>query len=112
MLASGKIIFADFPPSYNVIGFKLYLCEFIIIKYPTYVEPVKDILLTSLCWDKYSPVFPRPVTMLMTPGGNPAFTKRDPNKRAVKGVCSAGFKITVQPAARAGATFHAIISRG
>lgn len=112
MFASGRIMLADLPPSYSVIGFRLYLCEFLIIRYPTYVEPVKDILLTSLCWDKYSPVFPKPVIMLITPGGNPALTKRDPNKRAVKGVCSAGFKITVHPAARAGATFQAIINSG
>jgi hypothetical protein len=83
-----------------------------MIRYPTSVEPVKDILLTNLCWDRYSPVFAIPVIMLITPGGNPALTKSYPSKSAVKGVCYAGFKMTVQPAARAGATFHAIINRG
>lgn len=32
--------------------------------------------------------------------------------KAVSGVCSAGFKTSVQPAASAGPNFHAAISRG
>jgi len=52
------------------------------------------------------------VIILITPNGNPAFTNNYPKSRAVIGVCSAGFRTTVHPAANAGATFQAIISKG
>lgn len=35
-----------------------------------------------------------------------------PSRRAVRGVCSAGLRITVLPVARAGATLNAAISSG
>lgn len=73
---------------------------------------MNEILLISLCCERYSPVLPNPFIMLITPGGNPAALKSYPNIKAVKGVCSAGFKTTVHPAAKAGATFQAIINSG
>lgn len=66
------MIFADFPPSYKVIGLRLYLWEFLIMMYPTSVDPVNEILSTNRCCVRDAPVYPKPVTMLMTPGGNPA----------------------------------------
>ena len=48
----------------------------------------------------------------MTPGGKPASWASWPRRSAVSGVCSAGLRITVQPAASAGAIFHAAISSG
>lgn len=35
-----------------------------------------------------------------------------PMRRAVRGVCSAGLRTTVQPAAKAGPNFHACINKG
>jgi hypothetical protein len=42
----------------------------------------------------------------------PASSASSPKRSAVSGVCSAGFSTMVHPAASAGATFHAAISRG
>jgi len=44
-------------------------------------------LLTSLCCERHAPVYPNPVTILITPGGTPASLKSYPNIKAVKGVC-------------------------
>ncbi len=55
---------------------------------------------------------PSPVTTLNTPGGSPASAAIPAKHRAVSGVNSAGFKMTVFPAASAGATFHATIRSG
>ncbi len=56
-------------------------------------------------------VSPRPVTMLMTPGGKrPAMSSA--SFRVVSGVCSEGLSTTVLPAATAGASFHAAIISG
>ena len=58
-------------------------------------------------------LFPKsPVTMLSPPGGTPASWAISAKQSAVSGVNSAGLRITVQPAARAGATFHANMSSG
>jgi hypothetical protein len=50
--------------------------------------------------------------MLTTPGGNPASSIKEAIFKADNGVCSAVFMTTVQPAARAGANFHACINMG
>lgn len=50
--------------------------------------------------------------MFNAPGGRPAALAIPPSSRAVIGVASEGFSTTVQPAARAGATFHEAISIG
>jgi hypothetical protein len=57
-------------------------------------------------------VSPGPVTMLTTPSGSPASYRISPSSSAVNGVCSAGFKTTVQPAAIAGASFQPAITIG
>ena len=53
-----------------------------------------------------------PVTIFITPGGNPASQIRSPNLNNDKGVYSAGFITIVQPAHKAGAIFHIAVSRG
>ena len=53
-----------------------------------------------------------PVTRLNTPAGTPASATSSARRSAVSGVCSAGFRITVQPAARAGAIFCTAIISG
>lgn len=83
-----------------------------MIIYPTYVDPVNEILSTNLCCEIEAPVYPNPETMLITPGGKPASMISWPIIKAVKGVCSAGFKTIVHPAANAGATFQHIINNG
>ncbi len=55
---------------------------------------------------------PSPVRTLSTPGGMPASSASSPSRSAVSGVCSAGLSTIVQPAASAGAIFHAAISSG
>ena len=50
--------------------------------------------------------------MFNTPAGRPACLNNSANINAVNGVCYAGFNTMVQPAARAGATFQAIINKG
>jgi hypothetical protein len=49
---------------------------------------------------------------LSTPGGSPACIAGSPSSNADSGVCSAGLRTIVHPAASAGATFHAAISSG
>lgn len=77
------------------------------------MDPVKDILSTSGWFTRLAPqVGPYPVRMLMTPGGNPASVISLPRYKEESGVCSAIFMITVQPAARAGESFHATVVKG
>ncbi len=49
---------------------------------------------------------PIPWTTLKTPGGRPASATRSQRSEQESGDHSAGFRITVQPAARAGAVFQ------
>src|SRR5690606_7190889 len=58
------------------------------------------------------PDLPLPVTTLKTPFGVPALSAKETKTSAVSGVSEAGLKTTVQPAARAGATFRVIIASG
>lgn len=59
-----------------------------------------------------APVYPNPEMMLITPGGKPASVINRPIIRAVNGVCSAGLRTMVHPAAKAGPTFQHIINKG
>ena len=82
------------------------------ISRPTAVEPVNAILWTPGWSTIAAPVSPSPVRMFTTPSGKPASWTSWPSRMALSGVCSAGLRITVQPAASAGAAFHALISSG
>lgn len=80
---------------------------------PTSVEPVKLTLWMRRWRTSGAPAsIPVPVTMLTTPGGNPASTISSPSISAVSGVCSAGLSTTVHPAASAGPSFQTAMSRG
>ncbi|MNW18742.1 hypothetical protein D3C71_2184240 [compost metagenome] len=59
-----------------------------------------------------APVSPSPVTILTTPLGRPMRSQISANSKAVSEVNSAGLRMTVLPAASAGAIFHASISSG
>ena len=84
-----------------------------IICFPTSVEPVKAILSTSGCSTSGAPaVSPNPGTMLITPAGKPASSINSAKYNADSGVCSAGFRTTVHPVARAAPNFHIAIRSG
>src|SRR5215471_6983952 len=112
MSASLKTTLGDLPPSSREIFFRLPV-EAWTISLPTSVDPVNATLSTSSCAARAAPaVSPYPGTMLTTPSGNPASWISSPKRSAVSGVCSAGFRTTVQPAARAGPSFQAAIRSG
>lgn len=77
------------------------------------VDPVKAILSTSGWSTSALPAsLPYPLTILITPGGNPAFSISDAKYRIEMGVCSAGLSTTVLPQASAGPSFQPAIMRG
>src|SRR5581483_4818803 len=57
-------------------------------------------------------VSPNPVTMFTAPAGSPTSSNHCAISKAVSGVCSAGFRTQVHPAANAGASFQAAIRSG
>lgn len=63
----------------------------------TGVDPVKATLSTSIFSTRAAPASPKPGTTLITPGGKPASLLNCAIYKAVKGVCSAGFRTTVLP---------------
>ena len=109
--ASSKTRKGDLPPS-SKVSFLSLEAVFSRIWRPTSVEPVNAIFETPGWAANIAPVVPEPVSRLKTPGGRPIRWHISANQIAVNGVNSAGFKTTVFPAARAGATFQANISRG
>jgi hypothetical protein len=85
-----------------------------MIPLPTSVDPVKPILRMSRCVSRCSPtrVARLVVSTFSTPGGNPASSAIFAIPSAVRGVAEAGFRTTVQPAARAGAILRVTIVAG
>src|SRR3972149_3834102 len=82
--------------------------------FPTSVEPVKPILRTRGFFRNSLPISSgySVVTTFRTPGGSPTSWRILVIAKAVKGVCSAGFRTTVQPAASAGAILRVIMVAG
>ena len=89
---------------------------------PTGVEPVKETFRSrgSAMRVLESVAASEVTTALTTPAGRPASARTWQKARLVRGVSSAGFSTTVQPAARAGAIlrvpmesgkFHGVIAR-
>src|SRR5215468_7689296 len=110
--ASAKKTFGDLPPSSSVTRFSVSAALFTMI-FPTAALPVNAILSTPGCATSAAPaVSPNPFTIFTTPGGRPHSSNQFENSSAVSGVCSAGFSTQQQPAAIAGANFHAAISSG
>src|SRR3984893_2541810 len=110
--ASAKKIFGDLPPSSSVTRLSVSAALFTMI-FPTAALPVKATLSTPGCATSAAPaVSPKPLMMFTTPGGNPTSSNQLANSSAVSGGCSAGFQMQVQPAASAGASFHAAIRSG
>src|SRR6516162_2932487 len=110
--ASAKKTFGDLPPSSSVTRFSVSAAPF-TMTFPTAALPVNAILSTPGCATSAAPVTsPTPLMTFTTPGGSPTSAKQFANSSAVSGVCSAGFSTQQQPAARAGASFHAAINNG
>src|SRR5258708_33784977 len=110
--ASAKKMLGDLPPSSSLTRFSVSAALFQII-FPTAALPVNAILSTPGCATKAAPVVsPKPLMMFTTPGGSPTSSSQFANSNAVSGVCSAGLRMHVQPAASAGANFHAAMSSG
>src|SRR6266478_3761806 len=110
--ASAKNTLGDFPPSSSVTRFSVSAALFTMIL-PTAALPVNAILSTPGWLTSAAPATsPTPFTTFTTPGGKPTSSSQFANSSAVSGVCSAGFRTQVQPAASAGANFHAAISSG
>ena len=83
-----------------------------MIRRPVVVSPVNAILRMRLLEASGLPAStPKPLTMLTTPAGSrsPMSSK---STRMETGVCSAGFRTTALPAARAGASFHTAMRIG
>ncbi|EKD59666.1 MAG: hypothetical protein ACD_54C01208G0001 [uncultured bacterium] len=109
---SAKTTKGDLPPSSRLMFFTSRAAV-AINRAPVGTEPVKASLSTPGCSAIACPTSaPRPVTMFSTPGGKPAALTISPSSSAVSEVCSEGFSTMQQPAASAGATFHAAISKG
>ena len=110
--ASAKKMLGDLPPSSSVTRFIVSAASLTMIL-PTAALPVKAILFTSGCLTSGAPqVSPKPVMTLTTPFGRPTSSNHFATSSTVSGVCSAGFRTQVHPAAIAGASFHAAISSG
>src|SRR4029450_757885 len=75
---------------------------------PVADSPVKVTRSTPGCSVRAWPASPgpNPWTTLKTPGGSPAWPASSPRRWQDAGDCSAGFRTTVFPKARAGATFQ------
>src|SRR5690242_19984111 len=110
--ASAKNTLGDLPPSSSVTRFSVSAALLTII-FPTAALPVKAILSTPGCATSAAPaVSPKPLTMLTTPGGRPNSSNQLATSITVSGVCSAGLRTQVHPAATAGASFQEAITNG
>ena len=111
-----KTTIGDLPPSSRDTIFTSW-AQRAITSRPVRSDPVKATLSTPGCFTSGAPASaPVPVTMFTTPRGSatvsPTACTIAPSSSAVIGVSSDGFRTTVQPAASAGASFHAAISSG
>src|ERR1700722_12610286 len=110
--ASVKKMLGDLPPSSSVTRLSVS-AALLTMSLPTAALPVNAILSTPGCATSAAPaVSPGPLTIFTTPGGKPTSANQFASSSAVSGVCSAGFRMQVQPAASAGASFHAAMSSG
>ena len=93
---------ADLPPSSRNRRF-IVAAPFSMIRFPTAVEPVKEIRSTFGESVSSSPTrWSDAVTTLTTPGGMSVHSAiRRPRRVALKGVSGAGFSTTVLPVASA-----------
>ena len=106
--ASSSTTNADLPPSSSVT-FLMRSPASAPTRLPARTEPVKLTMSTSGCDAMASPATgPYPVTMFSTPAGKPIASQASASRKAFSGATSLGFRTTVQPAAKAGATLFMI----
>src|SRR5882762_2685266 len=110
--APSKKMLGDLPPSSKVTRLSVSAALLTII-FPTAALPVNAILSTPGCATNAAPVVsPIPLTTFTTPGGRPSSSNQLATSIMVSGVCSAGLRTQVQPAAIAGASFQEAITNG
>ncbi|MNL24190.1 hypothetical protein D3C87_1456140 [compost metagenome] len=111
--ASSNTINGALPPS-SIDTFLMLEAACVMSVFPTSVEPVNDnFLIIGLLASSFpNPALSLLVTTLKTPFGIPASSANFARAIAENGVCEAGFRIMVQPAASAGATFRVIMAKG
>src|ERR1041385_5305708 len=111
-LASSSTIIGFLPPSSSEQCLKL-LAAVVPMIFPTAEEPVNEIARTSGCSSIGAPASaPKPVTMLITPFGNPASTSARTKLNVERGVSWAGLITQVLPHTIAGNNFHEGIAMG
>ena len=97
----------DLPPSSNCAG-RINFARASNTFCPVMVPPVNANTSTSGCADSGAPAStPVPDTTLNAPAGTPASSANCAAASNVRLVSSLGFSTTLQPAANAGANFHA-----
>jgi hypothetical protein len=102
--ASSRTMKALLPPSSRATRFRLPPAS-APTRWPARVEPVKETIRTSGASQIASPASTPPGRTWRTPSGKPASSKaRAKTNPPTIGVCGSGFRITVLPRARAGAT--------
>ena len=111
--ASLSTMLGDLPPHSSQTCFMFDSPEYFRKYLPTSVEPVNASTSTSM-WrpSAWPAVSPKPGSTLNTPSGMPASAASSARRMAVRGDCSAGFRITELPAASAGEIFQQAISSG
>mmetsp|Transcript_4385 Transcript_4385/g.15565 ORF Transcript_4385/g.15565 Transcript_4385/m.15565 type:complete len:282 (+) Transcript_4385:1315-2160(+) len=103
--ASSKTRSGALPPSSRETFFTVSAAPAMSIL-PTAVDPVNAIFFTSGDLSMVRPMAgASPITTLSTPGGMPARFASSASANAERGVSSDGFRTTVHPTAKAGATF-------
>ena len=111
--ASSSTIVADLPPSSRNRRF-IVAAPFSMIRFPTAVEPVKEIRSTFGESVSSSPTrWSEAVTTLTTPGGMSVRSAiKRPRRVALKGVSGAGLSTTVLPVASAWPILWIVTSNG
>src|SRR6185437_15398810 len=111
-LASSRTIIGFFPPSSSEQCLKFCAAAAPTMR-PTSEEPVKDTASTKAFSTIGAPASgPNPVTMLMTPFGNPASTSARTKLKVESGVSSAGLITQVLPQTMAGSNFQEGMAMG
>ena len=104
--ASSSTTAADLPPSSSETRFT-WSPHRLMIRRPAAVEPVNATLSVPGWVTRCSPRSRPPGTTLTTPAGTPASSSASASTKLLSGASGGGLSTTVQPAARAGATFQA-----
>ena len=111
--ASSRTIVADLPPSSRKVRF-MVAAPFSMMRWPTAVEPVNEIMSTLGDSVSSSPTrWSDEVTTLTTPGGMSVCSAMSrPRNVAFQGVSGAGFSTTVLPVASAWPSLCEVTSNG